>query len=89
MDVEVEASLRFKSRRNWGGMTSKSNADQSPNDALAEQVVNKLVEAGLISNTKVAEIMPKVKAGTASSEDWKLWIELGQAKQPGGKDGAG
>ena len=69
-------------------MTSKSNADQSPNDALAEQVVKKLAEAGLISKSKVAEIMPKVKAGAASSEDWKLWIDLGQAKQPKGKNDA-
>jgi hypothetical protein len=69
-------------------MTSKGNADQSPNDALAELVVSKLAEAGLISKSKVEEIMPKVKAGTASSEDWKLWIDLSQAKQPKDKDGA-
>ena len=69
-------------------MTSKNHADQPPNDALAEQVAKKLVEAGLISSAKLAEVLAKVKAGTASSEDWKLWVELSQAKKPGGRDGA-
>lgn len=70
-------------------MASKSKVDLSPNDSLAEEVVNKLVEAGLVSKTKAAEVMAKVKAGTATSEDWKLWIDLGQAKKPGGKDASG
>lgn len=69
-------------------MTSKNNADQSPNDVLAEQVANNLLKAGLISKTKLAEVVTKVKAGTANSEDWKLWVELSQTKKPGGKDGA-
>jgi hypothetical protein len=66
-------------------MTSKSN--KSPNDTLAEQVAAKLMEAGLVSNAKLGEVIDKVKSGTASSEDWKLWIELSQAKKPGGKNG--
>lgn len=70
-------------------MTSNSKVDLSPNDTLAEEVVNKLVEAGLVSKAKAAEVMAKVKAGTATSEDWKLWIDLGQAKKTGGQDAAG
>jgi hypothetical protein len=69
-------------------MTLKQNADQPPNDVLAEQVANELMKTGLISKAKLAEVVAKVKAGTASSEDWKLWVELGQAKNPGGTDGA-
>ncbi|MCZ7564361.1 MAG: hypothetical protein M5U08_11790 [Burkholderiales bacterium] len=67
-------------------MTSKDTEDLSPNDTLAQEVVNKLVEAGLVTKAKAAEVLTKVKAGTATSEDWKLWIDLGQAKKPGTKD---
>jgi hypothetical protein len=70
-------------------MTSKNDVEKSPNDALAEDVANKLVEAGLVSKTKLDEILAKVKAGTASVEDWKLWIDLGQKKKQGGKNASG
>jgi hypothetical protein len=70
-------------------MASKNKIDTSPNDTLSEEVVNQLVEAGLVSKAKAVEVLSKVKAGTATSEDWKLWIDLGQAKKPGGKDAAG
>ena len=70
-------------------MTSKNNVEKSPNDALAEDVANKLVEAGLVSKAKLDEVLAKVKAGTASVEDWKLWIDLGQKKKQGEKNGSG
>lgn len=65
-------------------MTSK-NEELSPNDALAQEVVNKLVDAGLVTQAKAAEVLTKLKAGTATSADWTLWIDLGQAKKPGAK----
>jgi hypothetical protein len=71
-------------------MASKGKLDLSPNDSLAEEVVDKLVDAGLVPKAKAAEVTAKVKAGTATSEDWKLWIDLGQAqKKSEGKDAAG
>ena len=70
-------------------MTSKEKESLSPNDTLAQEVVNKLVEAGLVTKAKAAEVLAKVKAGTATSEDWKLWIDLGQTKKPGTKHVAG
>jgi hypothetical protein len=56
---------------------------------LAEQVVDKLVKAGLIPKTKASEVLANVKSGSATSQDWKLWIDLGQAQAQGGKDGKG
>lgn len=70
-------------------MASKGELDLSANDTLAEEVVNRLVDAGLLPKAKAAEVSAKVKAGTATSEDWKLWIDLGQAKKSEGKDAAG
>lgn len=69
-------------------MTPADNAEQSPNDVLAEQVVKQLAAAGLIANSKVAEILLKVKAGTATQEDWTLWIDISQPVQPGDEHGA-
>lgn len=70
-------------------MASTKDVEKSPNDTLAEDVVTKLVEAGLVSNAKLEEVLAKVKAGTASVEDWKLWIDVSQKKPAGGKNGAG
>ena len=70
-------------------MANETKVEQTPNDALAEQVVNKLVKAGLVPKTKVSEIFEKVKAGSATSQDWRLWIDLAQAQTQGGKDGKG
>lgn len=70
-------------------MASKNDVEKSPNDTLAEDVVTKLVEAGLVSKAKLDEVLAKVKAGTASVEDWKLWIDVSQKKDPGGKNGSG
>jgi hypothetical protein len=68
-------------------MASKARQGLSPNDALAEQVVSKLVDGGLVSKAKAPEVLAKVRSGTATSEDWKLWIDLGQVKNAGTKHG--
>jgi hypothetical protein len=70
-------------------MATKNDAEKSPNDVLAEDVVTKLVESGLVSKNKLEEIVAKMKSGTASVEDWKLWIDVSQKKPAGGKNGAG
>ena len=70
-------------------MASKSDVEKSPNDVLAEGVATELVEAGLVSKSKLEEMLAKVKSGTASVEDWKLWIDVSQKKPVGGKNGAG
>jgi hypothetical protein len=59
-----------------------------PNDALASIVTGKLLEQSCIPEAKMAEVLSKLKLGTATSQDWRLWIELGiQSKKTGGTDG--
>ena len=69
-------------------METMSDMEKAPNDVLAEDVVTKLVGAGLVSKAKHEEILAKVKSGSASVEDWKLWIDVSQKKPAGGKNGA-
>ena len=57
-------------------MTNKTLPEKGPNDTLADLVVAKLKENGLISQDRVDEITAKLGAGTVSSEDWKLWVDL-------------
>jgi hypothetical protein len=69
-------------------MTSDTQQSVPPNDALASLVANKLNEEACITTEKVAEVLSKLKAGTATSQDWRLWIELSiQSKKDGGSDG--
>lgn len=69
-------------------MTSDIQKSINPNDELASLVVKKLSEDASITTEKVAEVLTKLKAGTATSQDWRLWIELSiQSKKDGGSDG--
>ncbi len=69
-------------------MTSDTQQSVPPNDALASLVANKLNQEACITTEKVAEVLTKLKAGTATSQDWRLWIELSiQSKKDGGSDG--
>jgi len=69
-------------------MTSDVQQSVPPNDALASLVANKLNQESCITTEKVAEVLTKLKAGTATSQDWRLWIELSiQCKKDGGSDG--
>jgi hypothetical protein len=69
-------------------MTSDTQQSVPPNDALASLVANKLNEEACITTEKVAEVLSKLKAGTATSQDSRLWIELSiQSKKDGGSDG--
>lgn len=54
---------------------------KSPNEILAGQITESLVEAGFLTSAKAAEVLAKVQSGSASSEDWRLWIELAQAEK--------
>jgi hypothetical protein len=69
-------------------MTSDTQQSVPPNDALASLVANRLNQEACITTEKVAEVLTKLKAGTATSQDWRLWIELSiQSKKDGGSDG--
>jgi len=66
---------------------SSTPASRTANEQLAEIVAAALVEAGLISRSRIEEIKRKLASGTASQEDWSHWIaEDGrQRKEPGGE----
>lgn len=69
-------------------MTSDTQQSVPPNDALASIVAIKLSEQACIATEKVAEVLTKLKSGTATAQDWRLWIELSiQSKKGGGSDG--
>lgn len=69
-------------------MTSDTQQSVPPNDALASLVADKLNQESCITTEKVAEVLTKLKAGTATSQDWRLWMELSiQSKKDGGSDG--
>ncbi len=58
-----------------------SDEEKTPNEILATLVADSLVEAGFVSATKTAEVLEKIPSGGATSEDWRLWIELVQEKK--------
>ena len=62
-------------------MTEEISPETVPNDALAELVVAKLTDMNFVANGKSAEITEKLKSGAATSEDWKLWVDLALAKK--------
>ena len=48
----------------------------SPDEELASLIANRLVEHDLVESDRRDELAAKVAAGTATPEDWRLWIEL-------------
>ena len=60
-------------------MTADVSIEKSPNVVLANLVVAKLKEKGSITEEQIDEALAKLKTGTASSEDWRLWAELALA----------
>jgi hypothetical protein len=61
-------------------------SEETPKDPaqdLAERIVDKLTADGLILENKSAEVLAKLKAGTAKAEDWGLWTELAKEADPG------
>ncbi len=48
---------------------------KTPNEVLAEQIRDALVGRNLISESHQSEVLAKLKNGSASSDDWCLWID--------------
>jgi len=55
-------------------------AAPSPSEALAREVVDRLIAAGLLRPDKRDALTAKIAAGNMKGEDWKLEIDLAQAK---------
>ena len=51
----------------------------SPDEELASLIADRLVENGLIDAARRDEVSAKIAAGTATREEWQLWVELGPA----------
>ena len=59
----------------------------TPDEELASLIADRLVENGLIAADRRDEVSAKIAAGTATQEEWQLWIELGPSVQTvGGGD---
>jgi len=67
-------------------MTAEVLIGKNPNESLADMVVAKLREKGFVPDGKAEEITAKLSAGTATSEDWKLWVDLATSKKQGGDE---
>lgn len=52
----------------------------SPSKALSTEVVDRLIEAGLLRADKRDALIEKIAAGDMKGEDWKLEIDLAQTK---------
>lgn len=68
-------------------MNTVTNQPQSacPNDILAAQIVEKLIDAGIVLERNRAELESKLKRGGATQDDWNSWIDLATA--PPGTEG--
>lgn len=52
----------------------------SASEALAKEVVDRLVKAGLLRTEKRDILVAKIASGDMKGEDWRLEIDLAQAK---------
>jgi hypothetical protein len=56
------------------------SAGLSPTEVLSAEVVDRLLEAGLLRAEKRDDLIKKIASGSMRGDDWKLEIELAQAK---------
>ncbi len=65
----------------------RASTRASPDESLAALVVDNLVARRLLSKARAREVLAKLVSGTATVDDWRLWIELAPDEQaPGGKN---
>ena len=57
-----------------------SALQNNPNETLAKLVLETLKENSHIPVGKDNEVLKKLVGGTATQQDWKLWVDLAQAK---------
>ncbi len=56
-------------------------SEESPSNALAKQIAERLSEAGLIRDTERYQLQEKLADGRFKSEDWRLAIELANEQE--------
>lgn len=52
------------------------DAKSTPNETLAALIAKDVVQSGLVPAAKSDELLAKLTAGTATAEDWRLYVEL-------------
>ena len=57
------------------------NESERPSGQLAERLVDRLIEAGLLRSDKRDQTAAKIAGGVMKGDDWKIEIDLA-----GGKD---
>jgi hypothetical protein len=57
-----------------------NSLQSNPNEILAKLVLEALKKNGHIPAGKENEVLKKLVGGTATQQDWKLWVDLAQAK---------
>lgn len=63
------------------GTPNTTEAIQSPNDLLAVEVADALVEAGLITDGHKSALLTKLKSGGVRQDDWNLWVDMATAPE--------
>lgn len=53
----------------------------TPTEQVASQIVKRLIEAKLLRAGDESKVFPKLADGTMNAEDWRLAIELAEAKE--------
>ncbi len=53
----------------------------TPSEALAAKITERLVREGLITAEAAKRLRPKLVEGTLQPEDWRLAIELADKKE--------
>lgn len=59
---------------------------QSPNDLLAVEIADALVDAGLITDGHKAALFSKLKSGGVRQDDWNLWVDMATAPEATGEE---
>lgn len=54
--------------------------DMTPSQQLAERAVDRLIEAKLVRAEKRASLLVKVATGDMKASDWKLELDIAEAK---------
>lgn len=63
----------------------QKTTEKDPNKKLAEKIVKELLSRKMIPPEKEPEVFGKLANGTASQEDWRLWIDMPLMKEEASK----
>ncbi len=54
----------------------------TPSQALAARITERLVRENLITAEAAKRLQPKLAEGTLRAEDWRLLLEVAEMKEP-------